>query len=125
MTRYLSVEDVLAIHDEMIARFGGIKGARDVNALSSAVGRPQSGYYSDAIEKAPALFESLAQNHPFIDGNKRTAFAVTAVFLRLNGYKLVFNDREGYEWLISLYETQQVTKVALEEWLRSHAHLVV
>jgi death on curing protein len=68
VTRYLSIEDLLTIHDEMLARFGGIKGVRDQNALSSAVGRPQSGYYSDVIEEAAALFESLAQNHPFLDG---------------------------------------------------------
>ena len=72
MTRYLSVEDVLVIHAEMLARFGGIKAVRDANGLSSAVGRPQSGYYADVIEEAAALFESLSQNHPFVDGNKRT-----------------------------------------------------
>ncbi|PYY10977.1 MAG: type II toxin-antitoxin system death-on-curing family toxin [Acidobacteria bacterium] len=121
MTRYLSVEDILAIHEEMLARFGGIKGVRDLNALSSAVGRPPSGYYSDAIEEAAALFESLAQNHPFLDGNKRTAITATAVFLRLNSYKLVFDDVEAYESLISLYETGRVTKAAVAEWLRSHS----
>jgi len=81
----------------------------------------RSGYYSDAIEEAAALFESLAQNHPFLDGNKRTAITATAVFLRLNSYKLVFDDVEAYESLISLYETGRVTKAAVAEWLRSHS----
>lgn len=58
MTRYLSVEDLVTIHTEMLARFGGTKGVRDPNALSSAVSRPQSGYYADIIEEAAALFES-------------------------------------------------------------------
>jgi death-on-curing protein len=120
VTRYLSIEDILAIHDEMLARFGGIAGLRDANGLSSAVGRPQGGYYADMIEEAAALFESLSQNHPFIDGNKRTAITATAVFLRLNGYKLLFEDVEAYEWLRSLYETGRVTKAAVAEWLRSH-----
>lgn len=121
MTRYLSVEDILTIHAELLARFGGISGVRDANGLSSAVGRPQSGYYADVIEEAAALFESLSQNHPFVDGNKRTAIAATSVFLRINGYKLLFDDLQAYEWLISLYETGRMKKAVLEEWLRSHA----
>ena len=121
MTRYLSIEDILTIHAELLARFGGISGVRDANGLSSAVGRPQSGYYADVIEEAAALFESLSQNHPFVDGNKRTAVAATAVFLRLNGYRLLFDDLQAYEWLISLYETGRMKKAVFEEWLRSHA----
>lgn len=121
MIRCLSVEDILTIHDEMVARFGGTKGVRDANALSSAVGRPQSGYYADIIEQAAALFESLAQDHAFVDGNKRTATTATAVFLRLNSYKLLFDDVEAYEWLMSVHETGRVTKTAVGEWLRSHA----
>jgi len=88
VTRYLAVEEILAIHDELIARFGGAKGVRDADGLASAVGRPQGGYYADIIEEAAALFESLAKNHPFFDGNKRTAVVATAVFLKLNGYTL-------------------------------------
>ena len=104
----------------MISRFGGTRGVRDANGLHSAVGRPQSGYYSDVIEEAAALFESLSQNHPFLDGNKRTAMTATAVFLRLNGYKLEFDDVEAYEWLIELYEMGSVKKAAIDEWLRAH-----
>lgn len=121
MTHYLSLEDLLAIHDEMLALFGGAKGVRDANALSSAVGRLQTGNYSDVIEQAAALFESLSQNHPFIDGNKRTAITAAAVFLRLNGYKLLFDDVELYDWMMSLYETGRFTKAAADEWFRSHA----
>src|ERR1051325_10187275 len=106
----------------MIARFGGTVGLRDMNGLRSAVGRPQNGYYSDAIEEAAALFESLAQNHPFLDGNKRTAMTAAAVFLAINGYKLQFNDLEAYKWLMSLYEAHAVTKDAIDRWWRSHAH---
>lgn len=122
MTRYLSVEDILLIHAEMLARFGGIKGVRDPNALSSAVGRVQSGYYSDVIEEAAALFESLSQNHAFLDGNKRTAITATALFLRLNGIKLRFDDLETYQWMMSLYETGRMVTSAIEDWLRSHSH---
>lgn len=122
MTHYLSVIDILAIHDEMLIRFGGIAGVRDRHMLSSAVGRLQSGYYADVIEEAAALFESLAQNHPFLDGNKRTAVSAAAVFLRLNGYRLIFDDSEAYEWMTALYETGRVSKSVVEKWLRSHVH---
>ena len=120
MSRYLSVNDVLVIHQEMLRRFGGTKGVRDTNALNAAVGRPQSGYYADVIEEAAAFFESLSQNHPFVDGNKRTAIASAGVFLRLNGYRLNFADSEAYEWLIDRYEKNEMTKSRVEEWFRAH-----
>lgn len=87
------------------------------------MGRPQSGYYADIIEEAAAFFESLAQNHPFVDGNKRTAITATAVFLKLNGYKLRFDDVDAYEWMIDLFDTRRLTKAAVDRWLRAHAHL--
>jgi death-on-curing protein len=76
------------------------------------------------IEEAAALCESLLQNHPFVDGNKRTAITATGVFLRLNNYELVFVDREMYDWLMNLYETGIVMKMAIDAWLRIHAALV-
>ena len=108
----------------MLLRFGGADGIRAAHALSASVGRLQSGYYADVIEQAAALFESLIGNHPFIDGNKRTAIGATAVFLRLNGYKLQFNDAEAYEWMISHLESGRFTKSEADQWLRSHARLV-
>ena len=120
MTHYLSLEDILAIHKILVDRFGGITGVRDQNALDSAVGRLQTGYYADVIEEAAALFESLSQNHPFIDGNKRTAISSAAVFLRLNGYKLQFDDIDAYKWLIARYESNEVTKDRIEQWFRAH-----
>lgn len=122
MRRYLALEDILALHDELLQRFGGTAGVRDLNGLDSAVGRPQSGYYADIIEEAAAFFESLAQNHPFVDGNKRTAITATAVFLKLNGYKLRFDDVDAYEWMIDLFDTRRLTKAAVDRWLRAHAH---
>ena len=80
---YLSVADVLAMHMVLIKRYGGTDGIRDMGAVESAVARPQSGYYKDVIESAAALLESLAINHPFLDGNKRVAFAATDTFLRI------------------------------------------
>lgn len=69
MTVYPSVEEVLAAHARLIAVFGGAQGVRDRGALEAALARPQSGYYSDVVQQAAALLESLSQNHPFVDGN--------------------------------------------------------
>jgi len=84
VTLYPSIDEVLAAHARLLALFGGIEGIRDRGALEAALSRPQSGYYKDVVEQGAALLESLSQNHPFIDGNKRTAIAVTAAFLRIN-----------------------------------------
>ena len=73
---YLTVGEVLQIHHQLIDNYGGIRGVRDKRLLESAVFRPQIGYYNNIAEEAAALMESLANNHPFLDGNKRVAFAV-------------------------------------------------
>ncbi len=121
MTLYPSVDEVLAAHFRLIALFGGAQGVRDRGALDSALARPQSGYYKDIIEQGAALMESLSQNHPFVDGNKRTAIAVTAAFLRMNGWRLEFDDWEAYKFLIQLYEHDQFRFGPLEVWLRQHS----
>src|SRR5215469_4288332 len=84
MTEYLTTADALFFHKYLIERYGGAPGVRDVGALESALHRPQTGYYETLIREAAALCESLVQNHPFVDGNKRVAFAVVDVFLRIN-----------------------------------------
>jgi len=71
------------------------------------------------------LLESLSQNHPFVDGNKRMAIAVTAAFLRINGFRLDFDDLEAYHFLIQLYESNQFRWERLEPWLRQHAQRVL
>ena len=110
----------MLINNRMTEKWGGLAGIRDSALLESALARPQTGYYQDLIEEASALCESLLQNHPFLDGNKRSAIVATAVFLRWNGYKLKFADREMYDWLMSVYDEGRVTKSVLEVWLRDH-----
>lgn len=85
---YLTTEDVLGLHAVLLQRYGGAEGIRDMGAIESAVFRPQCGYYTDIVEEACALLESLLINHPFVDGNKRTAFAACDVFLRINGMSI-------------------------------------
>lgn len=120
MTFYPTVEEVIAVHDRLVSQFGGSLGIRDRGALESAVARPQSGYYSDVIQEGAALWESLSQNHPFVDGNKRVAVTVTAAFLRVNGYRLEFDDMEAFSFLVALYESGNLRFGELDRWLRQH-----
>ena len=121
MSRYPRIEEVIEAHARLIVRFGGSPGLRDRGALESALARPQSGYYTDLLEQAAALWESLSQNHPFVDGNKRVAVAVTAAFLHLNGYRLEFEDVDAYNFLADLYEKGNFRSSELVKWLREHA----
>ena len=118
MTTYPTAAEVVFIHKALIDRFGGSHGIRDVGGLESALARPQTGYYRDLIEEAAALWESLSQNHPFIDGNKRVAVTVTAAFLKVNGYRLEFDDLTAFAFLIGLYETGRMRFNELDAWLR-------
>ncbi len=120
MTVYPSIGEVLAAHARLIDIFGGAHGVRDRAALEAALARPKRGYYRDVIEEAAALLESLSQNHPFIDGNKRTAITVAAGLLRVNGCHLEFDDLEAFRFLTQLYESGQFRFDRLEPWLRSH-----
>jgi death on curing protein len=104
----------------LIDRFGGSHGIRNVGGLESALARPQTGYYRDLIEEGAALWESLSQNHPFIDGNKRVAVTVTAAFLNVNGYRLEFDDPTAFAFLIGLYETGRMRFNELDAWLRKN-----
>jgi len=115
---YVTLPDVLAMHMVLIKRFGGSDGVRDMGSLESAVARPQSGYYKDVIESAAALFESLAINHPFIDGNKRVAFAATDVFLRINGYRFTLNSKEIHTSMMKFFDTGTFKLATIEPWLR-------
>lgn len=123
MIHYPSIDEVLTAHARLILLFGGAQGVRDLRALEAALARPRTGYYRDLIGQAAALLESLSQNHPFIDGNKRTAIAVSAAFLRVNGYRLEFDDIGAYHFLMQLYESNQFRFDRLEPWLRQHAQV--
>jgi death-on-curing protein len=120
VTDYLLVAEVLAIHEDQIARYGGSQGVRDPGLLEAALFRPQTGYYADLIEEAAALWESLAQNHPFIDGNKRVAFAVTYTFLEINGAWLTADADATYDFIAKLYKTNSFDFAHLWAWLRSN-----
>ncbi len=120
MPEYLSVVEVLALHAILIDEFGGTDGVRDLGALESAVFRPQTGYYDDPIAEAAALIESLIQNHPFLDGNKRVAVAAGDVHLRLHGFELAGDSIEHHRFLFGLMEEGAIDWKKLDGWLRDN-----
>jgi death on curing protein len=120
VTDYLTVVEVLAMHADQIERYGGSDGVRDPGLLEAALFRPQTGYYADLIEEAAALWESMSQNHPFVDGKKRTAFAATYTFLGINGVRLTADAQETYDFVAALYEKNQFNFERLVPWLREH-----
>jgi death-on-curing protein len=121
MTEYVTTADALFFHKRLIERYGGASGIRDVGALESALHRPQTGYYDTIIHEAAALLESLVRNHPFIDGNKRTAFAVVDVFLRINGYAITAGSEAIYDKFIKLLDRGAFDMEHLVPWLEEIA----
>ncbi len=118
-TDYLTTADLLGLHVILIKRYGGLLGVRDPGALEASVYRPQSGYYKDLIQEASALMESLVINHPFLDGNKRIAFAATDVFLRINGWQINCEPIAIYSEMMRLLEAGNFDFAHIEPWLRS------
>lgn len=120
MTDYLTVVEVLTIHADQIERYGGAEGIRDLGLLEAALFRPQTGYYADVILEAAALWESLTQNHPFIDGNKRTAFAVAYTFLAINGIRITADADATYALISGALDAGEFQLDVLADWLREN-----
>jgi death-on-curing protein len=125
---YLTVEEVLLLHARLIQRTGGSGRVRDMGLLESALARPQATFggedlYPGLWDKAAALMHSLVKNHPFVDGNKRTALTATGLFLELNGYTLTASNEEALDWV----RQAAVGEIAVESmaaWLESHCRAV-
>ena len=122
--KYLSPEQVLFIHSRIIDATGGAHGLRDIGLLQSAVSRPRATFkgkdlYKDVFHKAAALMQSLAVNHPFIDGNKRTAITSAAVFLTLNGRVLEATQGELVAFAVAAAVGLPFHGIAA--WFREHA----
>jgi len=121
MTDYLTLADVVAVHADQISRYGGRPGMRGPGHLEAALFRAKTGRYLDLVEEAAALWESLAQYRPFVDGNERTAFASTYVFLSINGVELLAGSAETYSFIEELYPTNGFSFEVLVPWLRGHS----
>ena len=118
MNLYLTAAEAVEIHRAMIDAHGGSHGIRDIGALESALFRPQSGYYQDIIAESCALMESLAVNHPFIDGNKRVAFGAMEVFLLINGWRIEATQQQIYRLMMRLFDAGRFELAELDKWFR-------
>lgn len=125
MTGYLTMEEVVHIHAELLHAFGGAPGLRDAGLVEVALLRPQTGYYGDLIEEAAALWESLAMNQGFVDGNKRVAFACTELFLQLNGADIAADNDTIETFVLGHLEKGTFDKTVIETWLRANTRAVV
>src|ERR1700761_3960419 len=120
MSNYLTVAEVYRMQNILIERFGGPQGIRDKRAVEAAVFRPQIGYYGSVEEEAAALMESLANNHGFLDGNKRIAFSASDTFLRMNGFYLDVESSDAPAFIIGSMEQKAFRFVQILDWLRHH-----
>jgi death-on-curing protein len=125
MIHYLTPEQVLFLHSRLISTIGGGHGVRDIGMLLSTLGRAQATFdgkelYPDIMLKAAALIDSLVRNHPFVDGNKRTAITASALFLRLNGYLLQVENREMVLFALACAQSQ-LSLVEIAEWFRKYS----
>ena len=119
-TLFPTLEECLTLHAELLHRFGGQGGLRDPGMLESALARPRSGYYSSLSAQAAALLQSLAMNQAFADGNKRVAFALTAIFLRMNGYRFPVSASDGEAFLIRRVIEGRADLEEITGWIESH-----
>ncbi|MBE9031714.1 type II toxin-antitoxin system death-on-curing family toxin [filamentous cyanobacterium LEGE 11480] len=119
--RFLTLEDILRLHTRQIERFGGSSDVRDMGLLESAIAQPAASFSGELLHptlpaQAAAYLYHIAKNHPFIDGNKRTAFAVADVFIRINRFRLSLSPSQVYELVIQVAQSD-ITKTALTERL--------
>jgi death on curing protein len=122
--KFLTISQVLDIHQRQIQRFGGTSGVRDEGLLDSALAQPQATFggellHSTIHEQAAAYLYHLAMNHPFIDGNKRTAFAIMDTFITLNGYSLNLSQEQAYNLVIQVVQ-KEISKEELSAFLKLH-----
>ena len=122
--KFLTISQVLDIHQDEINSFGGTNGVRDEGLLDSALAQPQATFGGELLhptigEQAAAYLYHLAMNHPFIDGNKRTAFAVMDTFITLNGYSLNLSVEEAYNLVIQVVK-REISKEELSAFLEMH-----
>ncbi|OQX65074.1 MAG: hypothetical protein B5M51_01815 [Anaerolinea sp. 4484_236] len=128
MTCYLSVEQILFIHARLIDETGGGHGVRDLGLLQSATARPQATYdgddlYIDIFSKAAALLESLVNNHPFLDGNKRTGVVAAGLFLRLNGRILNASNKQLLQFTLGVAQSQRDLN-SIAKWLKENSKVL-
>ena len=122
---FLTPDEVLALHEDQIARYGGRHGVRDLNLLFSALGTPSATFdgmflHNDLFEMAAAYLYHVARNRPFVDGNKRTALAAALVFLWLNGFRL-HAEEDAVTDLVLKVAAGKASKAEAAVFLKAHS----
>ena len=125
----ITLEEVLALHDLSIKFFGGRIGIRNMDLLKSAVTRPFQTFdnkdvYFSVFEKAAALLESLVKNHPFVDGNKRTGFLASIIFLKRNNIKLKASEAESYEFIMKV-ASSEILFTDMVTWFQNNSKFIL
>jgi death-on-curing protein len=126
VTVYLTAEQVLFVHYRLVSETGGEHGVRDLGLLESAIARPQATFdrqelYPDVFEKAAALMQSLINNHPFVDGNKRTGIACAVLFLHQNGILFSAKNADMEKFTLRV-ASSKVGRSEITKWLKKHNH---
>lgn len=120
---WIDERDALALHDRLLALDGGAPGVRNVGLLQSALGRPQQlhayGDAPDTVDMAVAYTAGIVRNHPFVDGNKRTAFVVGVLFLELNGYRFIATEEDATQAVLGL-AAGTLDEASFSRWLRAN-----
>lgn len=122
--KYLSVKDVLLLHNMAVDESGGSHGLRDLGLLESAVERPKASFggqdlYPNIFLKAGALIHGLLRNHPFVDGNKRTSMFSAMTFLEINGYQFDARQKEVVNFALKV-ENEKLEVEEIAKWLKMH-----
>lgn len=126
--KFLSEAEVIAINEEMVSKYGGLHGVKDVNLLSGAVGRPQISVglqdaYKSIFDKAATMFHSIINNHPFLDGNKRTSLFSAVLFLEYNGWEVFFDTNEAVEFTLKAHN-EDMNVAQISSWLKKHSNKI-
>ncbi|OOQ56902.1 type II toxin-antitoxin system death-on-curing family toxin [Mucilaginibacter pedocola] len=121
----INLQEVEVYHNDLIDQFGGSKGIRDIAGLEAALARPymtfdQIDLYPTAVDKAAAVFESLIINHPFIDGNKRIAYLLLRLMLRIDRITMVASQQEKYDMAISA-SMGHINFDQIKDWVVKHS----
>ncbi len=125
MTEYLMIPHVLAMHEVLIQKYGGLNGVRDQGLLESALAQPEQDVFGEELfptisSKAAAYAFYLSENQPFIDGNKRIATVTAITFLRLNGYDLTASQEDVYKIIMQL-ANKKISREKLEKWFQKNS----
>lgn len=123
--KIITVRQILVLHEFVLTKHGGSSGVRDMGMLKSATGRPFATFlgedlYFDIFMKCGALVQSIVKNHPFVDGNKRTAFVSAVVFLKLNNYLLEVGQKEIVKFMLKV-ANENLSVDEISSWLKKHS----